>query len=95
MRDGRSVRRFQALQQCSVMSPRSVKMRFDSPLSRMNCQMFSTGLRPAPDLIRAPAPDVIRGQGIWGQRQECDVFGHDQVLRQVPACLIEQQQGMT
>ena len=69
------------------MSPWSVKMRFDSQLSRMNCQMFSTGLRPA--------PDVIRGQGIWGQRQECDVFGHDQVLRQVPACLIEQQQGMT
>ena len=32
MRDGQSARRFQALQQSSVMSPWSVKMRFDSQL---------------------------------------------------------------
>ena len=43
LRDGESVRRFQALQQCSVMSPWSVKMRFDSQLSRMIGQMFSAG----------------------------------------------------
>ena len=41
---GRSTSLFQASQQWSTMSSYDVKTRFDSQLSRMNCQTFSTGL---------------------------------------------------
>src|ERR1700724_3325764 len=41
---GSSMSLFQAKQQWSRMSSWDLKMRFESQLSRMNCQMFSTGL---------------------------------------------------
>ena len=44
MREGWSMRLFQASQQWSTMSAWDLKMRFDSQLSRMNCQTFSCGL---------------------------------------------------
>src|SRR6202011_4732007 len=41
---GMSMSLFQAKQQWSRMSSYDLKTRFESQLSRMNCQMFSTGL---------------------------------------------------
>ena len=44
MRKGCSTRLFQAKQQWSTISSQDLKMRFESQLSRMNCQRVSTGL---------------------------------------------------
>jgi hypothetical protein len=44
IRQGWSTSLFQASQQWSTMSSKDLKTRFESQLSRMNCQMFSCGL---------------------------------------------------
>ena len=56
-----------------------MKTRFESQLSRMNCQMFSTGLE-----LRA----------LWRQRNECDVAWNDKALGHVPTRLVDDQDGM-
>ena len=69
MRDGQSVTRFQAWQQCSTMSSWSVKMRFDSQLSRMNCRMFLTGLSDRVDHVAVVADRGPKGLRL-AQRRE-------------------------
>jgi hypothetical protein len=54
-------------------------MRLDSQLSRMYCQMFSTGL------------SFWR---FWRQRHQGDVIGDGELVREMPAGLVEQQHGL-
>ena len=54
-------------------------MRFDSQLSRMNCQTFSTGL----------SSGHFAGSG-----SRVMLAGDDETRREMPAGLIEQQHGM-
>ena len=69
------------------MSSQDEKMRFDSQLSRMNCQTFSTG--PSTLLRRALSSGHLGGSGIRG-----DISWHDQFCRAVPSRLIEQHNGV-
>jgi len=42
-------------------------------------------------------PDVldrVEFGAFWRQRDESDVFGHDEMARETPACLIEEEHGM-
>jgi len=78
MRHGWLARLFQAKQQWSTMSSQDLKMRFDSQLSRMNCQTFSTGFSSG-----------HRG----GSGNRVDVWRHDRFGRTVPASLIEDDHG--
>ena len=55
------------------------KTRLESQLSRMNCQMFSTGFNSG---------------HFGGSGMRVMLRGHDEVARQVPAGLIEQENGM-
>ena len=63
------------------MSSQVSKMVLESPLSRRNCQMLSTGF----------TPDLIRGGAFWRQGEEGDSVWHVQRRRRMPARLIEDQ----
>src|SRR3984893_3901925 len=76
---GMSMSLFQAKQQWSKMSSQDLKTRFESQLSRMNCQMFSTGF----ELGR-----------FRRQRQERDVVWDGKLLRDMPSRLIKKKDGV-
>ena len=62
---GRSMRLFQASQQSATMSSYDLKMRFESQLSRMNCQMFSTGFNSG-DLGGSGMRVMLSGMASFG-----------------------------
>ena len=55
-------------------------MRFDSQLSRINCQTFSTGFSSG---------------HLGGSATEGDVWRHDEPAREVPSGLIDEEHGMS
>ena len=59
-------------------------MRFESQLSRMNCQMFSTGLPPG----------STRGWTFGRQRDDADILGYDERGGHVPPGLIHDHHSM-
>ena len=81
MCQGWSTSLFQASQQWPTRSSPDWKMRFESQLSRMNCQMFSTGMART-----APWFGTFRRQ-----RHDGDVVRHRQLGRQVPPGLVDQK----
>ena len=70
---------FHASQQWSTMSSKDLKIRFESQLSRRNCQMFSCGFSSG---------------HFRRQRDQRDVGRHDEPARQMPAGLIDEKHGV-
>src|SRR3954462_13303381 len=68
MSQGWSMRRFQASQQWSTMSRQEANTRLDNPLSRRNCQMFSTGFNSG---ARAGSSTSVRLSGTTRSLAQC------------------------
>jgi len=76
---GSAMSLFQASQQWSTMFVYERKMRFDSQLSRMYCQMFSTGL----------------SSGHFGGSGTMVMFGGTISRVQMPSCLVHEKHSMS
>ena len=79
IRQGWLISLFHASQQWSTMSWKDLKIRFESQLSRKNCQMFSCGF----------SSGHLAGNGI-----RVMLGGTMSLPRQMPAGLIDEQRGV-